>query len=62
MKIELPQIEATKRTPEVDKLYSIIELLFAKCQEQAEMIELLKEVNRLKGHKNKPKIKPSKLV
>lgn len=62
MKIELPQIEATKRTPEVDKLYGIIELLFAKCQEQAEMIELLKEeVNRLKGHKNKPKIKPSKL-
>ena len=62
MKIELPQIVATKRTPEVDKLYEIIELLFAKCQEQAETIELLKEeINRLKGHKNKPKIKPSKL-
>jgi len=62
MEIEIPQIEISKRSPEVNKLYGIIEKLFAKCQEQAEMIELLKEeINRLKGHKNKPKIKPSKM-
>ena len=62
MEVEVPQIEISNRTPEVNKLYLIIERLFAKCQEQENTIELLKEeINRLKGHKNKPNIKPSKM-
>jgi hypothetical protein len=62
MEVEVPQIEISNRTPEVNKLYVIIERLFTKCQEQENTIELLKEeINRLKGHKNKPKIKPSKM-
>ena len=60
--IEIPQIEISKRTPEVDKLCDIVDQLVTKCQEQAEMIELLKkEINRLKKHKGRPKIKPSKM-
>ncbi len=62
MEVEVPQIEISNRTPEVNKLYVIIERLFTKCQEQENTIELLKEeINRLKGHKNKPNIKPSKM-
>jgi hypothetical protein len=62
MEIEVPQIETSNRTPEVNRLYKIIDLLFAKCQEQEKKIELLtEEINRLKGHKNKPNIKPSKM-
>jgi hypothetical protein len=62
MEIEIPHIETSNRTPEVNKLYKIISLLFAKCQDQEKMIELLKEeINRLKGHKGKPKINPSKM-
>ena len=62
MEIEVPQIETSNRTLEVNKLYVIIDRLFAKCQEQEAVIELLKEeINRLKGHKGKPNIKPSKM-
>jgi hypothetical protein len=62
MEVEVPQIEISNRTSEVNKLYLIIERLFAKCQEQENTIELLKEeINRLKGHKGKPKIGSSKM-
>jgi hypothetical protein len=76
MEIEIPQIEASNRTPEVCKLYVVVAQFIAKCQNQeimlteqakklqsqAEIIALLKEeINRLKGHKNKPNIKPSKM-
>lgn len=67
MLMEIPKIEDAKRTPEVNQLLGFIEQLLLKMEEQAEklrqqgeMIEILKEeINRLKGQKGKPNIKPS---
>jgi hypothetical protein len=53
--IKLPLIQANEHTPLVGRLLEIIE-------EQKKQLELLKkEVDRLKGHKSKPNIKPSSL-
>ncbi len=52
---KLPEISLQERTPLVDRLLEYIE-------EQKQHIEILsEEINRLKNHKNKPKIKPSAL-
>jgi len=52
---KLPEISLQERTPLVDRLLEYIE-------EQKQHIEILREeINRLKNHKNKPKIKPSAL-
>ena len=51
----LPEISLQERTSLVDRLLEYIE-------EQKQHIEILREeINRLKNHKNKPKIKPSAL-
>src|ERR1700693_4725308 len=52
---KLPEISLQERTPLVDRLLEYIE-------EQKQHIEILREeINRLKNHKNKDKIKPSAL-
>ncbi len=62
MDFEIPQVTASERTPLVDKLCHTIDKLIAECLRDKNTIELLKEeLNRLKGLKNKPKIKPSKM-
>lgn len=69
MLMEIPKIDDAKRTPEVNQLLGFIEQLLLKMEEQAEklrqqgeMIEILKEeINRLKGHKGRPNIKPSNM-
>lgn len=62
IKIQLPIIEEAERTPTVVKLLGIIEQLLLVIQRQSEEIEVLKdEIRRLKGHKGKPNIKPSKM-
>jgi hypothetical protein len=54
-KSKLPEIKLEERTPLVDRLLEYIE-------EQKHYIEILREeINRLKDHKNKPKIRPSSL-
>lgn len=54
-KSKLPEIKLEERTPLVDRLVEYIE-------EQKKYIEILREeINRLKDHKNKPKIRPSAL-
>lgn len=54
-KSKLSEIKLEERTPLVDRLLEYIE-------EQKNYIEILREeINRLKNHKNKPKIRPSAL-
>ena len=54
-KSKFPEIKLEERTPLVDRLVEYIE-------EQKRYIEILREeINRLKDHKNKPKIRPSTL-
>jgi hypothetical protein len=56
---KIPEIE---RTPVVSALLEIAEQQSATIQQQAEIIQQLKdEIARLKGQKPKPKIRPSKL-
>ena len=52
-KSKFPEIKLEERTPLVDRLVEYIE-------EQKRYIEILREeINRLKDHKNKPKIRPN---
>lgn len=54
-KLEIPMIEPHERTALVDQLVEII-------NEQKKLLDdLREEVARLKGHKGKPKIRPSVL-
>ena len=62
MPMEIPKIEETKRTAEVNLLLEFIEKILIKLEEQIELNAILKEeINRLKNHKGKPKIKPSNM-
>jgi hypothetical protein len=62
LKIQLPNIPEGEKTFVVLQLLEIIEQLLVANQLQAEENQLLKdEIARLKGHKPKPIIKPSKL-
>jgi Transposase IS66 family len=53
--INLPIIQSNEHTPLVDRLLEIIE------EQQGQLETLKQEVDRLKGHKSKPNIKPSSL-
>jgi len=60
LKIELPDISEAERTPLIDTLLVLIELLVQEHSVQAETIQQLRdEVAILKGEKAKPKFKPS---
>lgn len=69
MLMEIPRIAEEKQTPEVKQLFDYIGKLWLKIQEQATIIEkqgerinaLEEEINRLKKHKGRPKIKPSNM-
>lgn len=54
-KLQLPEITMVERTPLVDQLLGIID------QQQKQLDILKEEINRLKGHKGRPIIKPSAL-
>lgn len=58
--IELPDIPDAERTPLVEALVGLIEVLAEKTQQQAETIQQLRdEIAVLKGEKGKPSFKPS---
>lgn len=60
--LKLPDIQNEDRTPLVDSLLVIIELLVERVRQQDEAIQLLKdEVRILKGEKKRPTFKPSQL-
>jgi hypothetical protein len=62
MKITLPKIPDSKRTPQVTELLGMIERLCETVKQQREEITILKdEVQILKGQKKRPRFKPSKL-
>lgn len=62
LKIQIPDIPPGENTPFVLQLIGSMEQLIVVNQQQAEEIQLLKdEIARLKGHKPKPTIKPSKM-
>ena len=62
MKISLPDIPESEKTPRVTELLGIIERLSATVVRQQEDIQILKdEISELKGLKKKPKFKGSKL-
>jgi len=60
--VELPEIPEEEKTPLVQTLVGIIELLADRVQKQDEEIAHLKdEIKVLKGEKKRPKFKPSKM-
>lgn len=60
--LQIPEIPEEERTPAVLHLLEFAEQLLALAQQQAEMIqELRDEIARLKGQKPKPQIRPSQL-
>jgi hypothetical protein len=60
IKLNLPDIPETERTPLVDTLLGVIEQLVQENSGQAETIQQLRdEIAILKGEKGKPKFKPS---
>ncbi|MCP5069637.1 MAG: transposase, partial [bacterium] len=62
VKIELPEIGEAELTPTVMALLALIERLAGQAQEQAELIERLKdEIAVLKGEKKRPRFKPSRM-
>jgi len=62
LKLQIPEIPEEERTPAVLHLLEFGEQLLALAQQQAEIIqELRDEIARLKGQKPKPKIRPSQL-
>ncbi len=61
-KIEIPEISPEDKSPVVSQLLGIIEQQSALLQRLVEEIQLLRdEIARLKNHKPKPRIPPSKL-
>jgi hypothetical protein len=54
-KLKLPHIEISERTPLVEQLLDIVKEL------QKQLEQTREEIARLKGHKGKPKLKPSTL-
>ena len=61
--IQLPDIPEAERTPLVDLLLGVIEALVEANQQQAELIQQLRdEIAILKGEKARPKFKPSGMV
>jgi hypothetical protein len=60
--VRIPKIPEEEKSPIVSQLLEIIEEQFVTVQQQAELIQYLKdEIARLKGQKPKPKIRPSQL-
>jgi hypothetical protein len=60
MKIELPEIRPEERTPLVEALLAIIQVLLDRNQELEEtVLQLRDEIAILKGQKPRPKIRPS---
>lgn len=62
MKIEMPPIPASERTPLVENLLAIIDVQQQRIQQLEEMVQQLRdEIAILKGQKPRPKIAPSQL-
>ncbi len=60
IKLNLPELSESERTPLVDTLLGLIEQLVEENSRQAETIQQLRdEIAHLKGEKGKPKFKPS---
>jgi transposase IS66 family protein len=62
MKLELPEIRPEERTPLVEALLAIIQVLLDRNQQLEEtVLQLREEIASLKGQKPRPQIKPSRL-
>src|SRR6516225_7843206 len=62
MRIEVPQIPATERTPLVEALLAIIDTQQQRIQQLEENVQQLRdEIAILKGQKPRPTIAPSRL-
>jgi Transposase IS66 family len=61
-RIDFPSIPLPEQTPAVSLLLRVLEKQQIIIHQQTEEIQILKEeIKRLKGHKGKPKIKPSQM-
>ena len=61
-KIQIPHIPESERTPVIDMLLKVLErqqVVIEKLEKKCD--ELTSEIKRLKKHKQKPKIRPSKM-